>query len=53
MAVFGDSGQHNSYSGIALAHESGKIEVQYFTRIFTVPGAAEEEKLESMVNEAF
>ncbi|XP_031705875.1 WD repeat-containing protein 60 isoform X1 [Anarrhichthys ocellatus] len=53
MAVFGDSGQQNTYSGIALAHESGKIEVQYFTRHFTVPNTAEEEKLESMMAEAF
>ncbi|XP_068566035.1 cytoplasmic dynein 2 intermediate chain 1 isoform X2 [Cebidichthys violaceus] len=53
MAVFGDSGQQNTYSGIALAHESGKIEVQYFTRHFTVPITAEEEKLESMMAEVF
>ncbi|CAK6969284.1 cytoplasmic dynein 2 intermediate chain 1 isoform X2 [Scomber scombrus] len=51
MAVFGDSGQQ--YSGIALAHESGKIEMQYFTRTFTVPSSAEEEKLERMMTEAF
>ncbi|XP_040921193.1 cytoplasmic dynein 2 intermediate chain 1 isoform X2 [Toxotes jaculatrix] len=53
MAVFGDSGQQNTYSGIALAHESGKIEMQYFTGKFTVPILAEEEKLESMMTEAF
>ncbi|XP_059182754.1 cytoplasmic dynein 2 intermediate chain 1 isoform X2 [Centropristis striata] len=53
MAVFGDSGQQNTYSGIALAHESGKIEMQYFARDFTVPMIAEEEKLESMMTEAF
>ncbi|XP_070784308.1 cytoplasmic dynein 2 intermediate chain 1 [Enoplosus armatus] len=53
MAVFGDSGQQNTYSGIVLAHESGKIEMQYFTRDFTVPVTAEEEKLESMMTEAF
>ncbi|XP_042254869.1 cytoplasmic dynein 2 intermediate chain 1 isoform X2 [Thunnus maccoyii] len=53
MAVFGDSGQQNTYSGIALAHESGKIEMQYFTRNFTVPSSAEEEKLERMMTEAF
>ncbi|XP_071382120.1 cytoplasmic dynein 2 intermediate chain 1 [Centroberyx affinis] len=53
MAVFGDSGQQNTYSGIALAHESGTIEMQYFTKSFTVPSSAEEEKLESMMNEAF
>ncbi|TKS87654.1 WD repeat-containing protein 60 [Collichthys lucidus] len=37
MALFGDSGQQNTYSGIALAHESGAIEMQYFARHFTVP----------------
>ncbi|XP_056155209.1 cytoplasmic dynein 2 intermediate chain 1 [Lampris incognitus] len=50
MAVFGDSGQQATYSGIALACESGKIEVQYFTRRFSVPDTAEE-KLERMINE--
>ncbi|KAM4606086.1 cytoplasmic dynein 2 intermediate chain 1 [Polymixia lowei] len=53
MAVFGDSGQQNTYSGVALAHESGKIEVQYFTRRFTVPDSAEGEKLESLINQDF
>ncbi|KAM9337393.1 LOW QUALITY PROTEIN: cytoplasmic dynein 2 intermediate chain 1 [Symphorus nematophorus] len=53
MAVFGDLGQQNTYSGMALAHESGTIEMQYFTRDFTAPIAAEEEKLESMKTEAF
>lgn len=53
MAVFGDSGQQNTYSGVALAHESGTTEIQYFTRGFTTPVTAEEEKLESMMNEAF
>ena len=53
MAVFGDSGQQNTYSGVALAHESGTIEMQYFTRDFTALMAAEEEKLESLMTEAF
>ncbi len=53
MAVFGDSGQQNTYSGIALAHESGTLEVHYFARNFTAPIPAEEEKLESMMTEAF
>ncbi|XP_069015470.1 cytoplasmic dynein 2 intermediate chain 1 [Embiotoca jacksoni] len=53
MAVFGDSGQQNTYSGIALAHESGKIEMQYFKRNFTASCSGEEEKLESMMTEAF
>uniref|UniRef100_A0A3B5B680 WD repeat domain 60 n=1 Tax=Stegastes partitus TaxID=144197 RepID=A0A3B5B680_9TELE len=49
MVLFGDSGQQNTYSGIVLAHESGKIEMQYFTRNLTVSSSAEEEKLESMM----
>ncbi|KAM4543925.1 cytoplasmic dynein 2 intermediate chain 1 isoform 2-T2 [Fundulus diaphanus] len=53
MAVFGDSGQQNTYSGIALAHESGNIELQYFTQTLTVPSPAEEGKLESLLTEAF
>uniref|UniRef100_A0A672JCP7 WD repeat domain 60 n=1 Tax=Salarias fasciatus TaxID=181472 RepID=A0A672JCP7_SALFA len=53
MAVFGDSGQQNTYSGVALAHESGKIEMQYFSRDLTVSSPAEEDKLESLMTEAF
>lgn len=53
MATFGDSGQKNSYSGVVLAHQSGTIELQYFTAGFTTPSPAELEKLESMINEAF
>ncbi|KAM6971556.1 cytoplasmic dynein 2 intermediate chain 1 [Tautogolabrus adspersus] len=53
VAMFGDSGQHNTYSGIGLAHESGKIEMLYFSRKFTVPMMAEEEKLESLMGDAF
>ncbi|MEQ2273466.1 hypothetical protein XENORESO_004431 [Xenotaenia resolanae] len=53
MAVFGDSGQQNTYSGIALAYESGKIELQHFTQTLTVPNPAEEGKLESIMAEVF
>ncbi|XP_076017233.1 cytoplasmic dynein 2 intermediate chain 1 [Genypterus blacodes] len=53
MAVFGDSGQQNTFSGISLAYESGKIEMQYFTRGFTSPAPDEEEKLQCIVEEAF
>ncbi|XP_035981200.1 WD repeat-containing protein 60 [Fundulus heteroclitus] len=53
MAVFGDSRQQNTYSGIALAHESGNIELRYFTQTLTVPSPAEEGKLESLLTEAF
>ncbi|XP_055007038.1 cytoplasmic dynein 2 intermediate chain 1 [Boleophthalmus pectinirostris] len=49
MALFGDSGQQNTYSGVALAHESGKIEIQYFTNNFTVSSLPEVEKLNSLV----
>ncbi|XP_043960267.1 cytoplasmic dynein 2 intermediate chain 1 isoform X2 [Gambusia affinis] len=49
MAVFGDSGQQNTYSGIVLAHESGNIELQYFTQSLTLPNPAEEGKLESLM----
>lgn len=53
MALFGDSRQQNTYSGVALAHESGKIEMQYFTKTFTVPSLEEEEEmLKSLINEA-
>lgn len=54
MALFGQSGKQNTYSGVALAHESGKIEMQYFKRSLTVSSIAEEEKLlERMTTEAF
>uniref|UniRef100_A0A3P9ATB6 Dynein 2 intermediate chain 1 n=1 Tax=Maylandia zebra TaxID=106582 RepID=A0A3P9ATB6_9CICH len=54
MALFGQSGKQNTYSGVALAHESGKIETQYFKRSLTVSSTAEEEKLlERMTTEAF
>ncbi|AWP20535.1 putative WD repeat-containing protein 60-like [Scophthalmus maximus] len=52
MAVFGDSGKQNTYSGIALVHESGKIEMQYFKRNFTLLIPAEEVKLETLMTEA-
>lgn len=54
MALFGQSGKQNTYSGVALAHESGKIEMQYFKRSLTMSSTAEEEKLlERMTTEAF
>ncbi|XP_017261788.1 cytoplasmic dynein 2 intermediate chain 1 isoform X2 [Kryptolebias marmoratus] len=52
VSVFGDSGQQNTYSGVALAHESGRLELHYFTRSFTAASSAEEEKLESLLTEA-
>lgn len=52
MAVFGDSAQQNTYSGITLAHESGRMEMHFFTRNLTEPVTAEEETLEKMLSEA-
>lgn len=52
MTLFGDSEQQNSYSGVALAHQSGAIEVQYFTAGLTTSSPAEMEKLERMTDEA-
>ncbi|XP_024136089.1 WD repeat-containing protein 60 [Oryzias melastigma] len=52
VSVFGDSGQQNIYSGIALARESGKIELLYFRRSLTEPRSGEEEKLDSLMNDA-
>ncbi|XP_011487298.1 WD repeat-containing protein 60 isoform X2 [Oryzias latipes] len=52
VSVFGDSGQQNIYSGIALAHESGKIELLYFTKGLTEPCSGEAEKLDCLINNA-
>ncbi|KAK6299959.1 hypothetical protein J4Q44_G00299920 [Coregonus suidteri] len=53
MAVFGDPAKQNTYSGISLATQSGKIEIQYFSKRFTVPESADLEKLQIMMQEAF
>ncbi|KAL1006793.1 hypothetical protein UPYG_G00077180 [Umbra pygmaea] len=53
MSVFGDPAKQNTYSGIALAMQSGKIEMQYFCRKFTVAEPADLNKLKSLVHEAF
>uniref|UniRef100_A0A4W5N8S6 Dynein 2 intermediate chain 1 n=1 Tax=Hucho hucho TaxID=62062 RepID=A0A4W5N8S6_9TELE len=53
MAVFGDPAKQNTYSGISLATQSGKIEMQYFSKRFTVPESADLEKLQIMMQEAF
>ncbi|CAG5896061.1 unnamed protein product [Menidia menidia] len=53
MAVFGDSEKKITFSGVALAHESGKIELHFFTNNLTVSSSAEEEKLDSLLTEAF
>lgn len=53
MALFGDSGQHNTYAGVALVHQSGTIDLQYFPKHLASPSATEVEKLERMMAEAF
>ncbi|XP_028972221.2 WD repeat-containing protein 60 isoform X2 [Esox lucius] len=52
MAVFGDPAKQNT-SGIALAMQSGKIEMQCFSKRFTVSESADLEKLKSMMLEVF
>ncbi|XP_067107613.1 cytoplasmic dynein 2 intermediate chain 1 isoform X3 [Osmerus mordax] len=53
MAAFGDPSKQNTFSGIALARQSGKIEMQYFSKRFTVPDSADLGKLQSLKEEAF
>ncbi|XP_077480330.1 cytoplasmic dynein 2 intermediate chain 1 isoform X2 [Stigmatopora argus] len=53
MAAFGDPAQQNTYSGIATAHQSGKIEMHYFTREFTIQSSEEEKTLEGKILESF
>nr|XP_061809909.1 cytoplasmic dynein 2 intermediate chain 1-like [Nerophis lumbriciformis] len=53
MAAFGDPAQLNTYSGIATAHQSGKIEMHYFTREFTIQSSEEEKTLEGKILESF
>ncbi|XP_072307063.1 cytoplasmic dynein 2 intermediate chain 1 isoform X2 [Eucyclogobius newberryi] len=48
-ALFGDSGQRNTYSGVAIAHESGNIQIQYFTNYFTACSLSEGEQLNSFI----
>ncbi len=36
MAVFGEPAKQNTFSGIALARQSGKVEIQYFKESLTV-----------------
>lgn len=52
MALFGDSGQHNTYAGVALVHQSGTIDLQYFPKHLASPSTTEVEKLERMMAEA-
>ncbi|XP_061877600.1 cytoplasmic dynein 2 intermediate chain 1 isoform X2 [Entelurus aequoreus] len=48
MTAFGDPGQQNTYSGIATAQQSGKIEMHYFTQNFSLQSSEEEQTLESI-----
>lgn len=52
MALFGDSGQHNTYAGVALARHSGTIGLQYFPKHLALAAPTEVEKLEKMMAEA-
>ncbi|KAG7488437.1 hypothetical protein MATL_G00034530 [Megalops atlanticus] len=52
MAVFGDPAKQNTFSGISLAVQSGKIEMQYFNKKWAVPTPAELENLQNMLHEA-
>ncbi|XP_051910051.1 cytoplasmic dynein 2 intermediate chain 1 [Hippocampus zosterae] len=53
MAAFGDPGQQNTYSGIATAHQSGKIEMHYFAKEFTIQSREEEETFDGKIVESF
>ncbi|XP_039609533.1 cytoplasmic dynein 2 intermediate chain 1 isoform X1 [Polypterus senegalus] len=52
MAVFGDPNKQNALSGISLAKESGKIEIQYLTKEWSVPEHQEAKKFhEALIEE--
>ncbi|XP_073693301.1 cytoplasmic dynein 2 intermediate chain 1-like [Garra rufa] len=53
MAVFGEPAKQNTFSGVALAKQSGKVEIQYFKESLTVPSANDKEKLHSFLHSAF
>uniref|UniRef100_A0A673LC47 WD repeat domain 60 n=1 Tax=Sinocyclocheilus rhinocerous TaxID=307959 RepID=A0A673LC47_9TELE len=53
MAVFGEPAKQNTFSGIALAKQSGKVEIQYFKESLTVPSTYDKEKLQSFLHNAF
>ncbi|XP_019731613.1 LOW QUALITY PROTEIN: WD repeat-containing protein 60 [Hippocampus comes] len=53
MAAFGDPGQQNTYSGIATAHQSGKIEMHYFAKEFTIQSREEEKTFDGKIVESF
>ncbi|KAG1960442.1 WD repeat-containing protein [Pimephales promelas] len=53
MAMFGEPAKQNTFSGIALAKQSGKVEIQYFKKSLTVPSASDKDKLDSALHDAF
>ncbi|KAJ8419128.1 hypothetical protein AAFF_G00006270 [Aldrovandia affinis] len=53
MAVFGDPAKPNTFSGVSLARQSGKIEIQYFSKKWAVPTPAELDILQNILHEAF
>nr|XP_055062952.1 cytoplasmic dynein 2 intermediate chain 1 [Misgurnus anguillicaudatus] len=53
MAVFGEPAKQNTFSGVALGRQSGKVEIQYFTKSLTVPDVSDKEKLHSVLQDAF
>lgn len=53
MAVFGEPAKQNTFSGVALAKQSGKVEIQYFKESLTVPSTDDKEKLDSFLHNAF
>lgn len=53
MAVFGEPAKQNTFSGVALAKQSGKVEIQYFKESLTVPNACDKENLKSFLHNAF
>lgn len=53
MAAFGEPAKQNTFSGVALAKQSGTVEIQYFTRSLTVPNDSDKEKLNSVWQDLF
>ncbi|XP_058879288.1 cytoplasmic dynein 2 intermediate chain 1-like isoform X3 [Acipenser ruthenus] len=52
MSVFGDPGKQNSFAGISLAKQSGKIEIHYLNKQWSVPNTEEIEKLHDILNQS-
>ncbi|XP_041099576.1 cytoplasmic dynein 2 intermediate chain 1-like isoform X2 [Polyodon spathula] len=52
MSVFGDPGKQNSFAGMSLAKQSGKIEIHYLNKQWSVPNTEETEKLNDILNQS-